>query len=186
MPKSRGRKRPAKTHGQQSRLIQPISRWKRTKQFGGGFVAVVGFVAALVTFLPRITVEPGGQIDPLKPYPIPFTITNTGIIPLFNVQPAIAVCKIYSGIPSARECNGNLKGGFIFAPWFSKRLWMDEKYTIRLDDAFKFVEAPSFDISIVVEYEPWFLRIKQKKEFRFFAKTERDGSLTWMARPLDK
>src|SRR5215470_7999352 len=53
-----------------------------------GFLAICTIVG-LIVFWPRLIVEAVGQIDPLRPFPITFKITNTGFIPLDSVQPAI-------------------------------------------------------------------------------------------------
>jgi hypothetical protein len=48
-------------------------------------------------FLPRVTVEAREQIKPLDPFSIHFIITNEGMIPLFDIEPATGVCHKIRG-----------------------------------------------------------------------------------------
>jgi hypothetical protein len=41
------------------------------------------------------------------------------------------------------------------------------------------------DISIIVEYQPWSMPMRQEKEFRFTTLPQSDGKLYWIARSLD-
>src|ERR1700750_2439718 len=103
MLRSRGRKPPKgpKTpplrQPEEQQAVTPPwwkKHWKALLAAAGGIPATVGFVSAMVTFLPRMIVEAAGQTDPSSPYPIPFTVTNTGVIPLGHVQPTIGVCSV--------------------------------------------------------------------------------------------
>lgn len=154
------------------------------------FLALVT-LAGLVVFWPRLTVEPGGQTDPSNPHPIVFTITNTGIIPLENVQPALGLCELSFGEPRnpIDRCVSPLGTKLVFVPWAVKKLSMDEKHQIRLDDFLGGAPGAKFgaaDISIAVSYNPWFFPIRREKEFRFVTRVENDGKLSWIPRPLEK
>jgi hypothetical protein len=101
----------------------------------GYIVAVVGLAASIVTFLPRMTVESDAKIDPSKPYPMPFTITNTGVVPLMSVQPAMGLCQISTEPgPLLDNCKGSLVSRLAKTEWFVNELAKDEKHIIRLDD----------------------------------------------------
>jgi hypothetical protein len=156
---------------------------------------VVGFVSAGITFLPRLTVEPGGQIDPSSPYPIPFKITNSGAIPLSDVQPMIGLCEIDYGHPPhdlPERCSSHLGSLLVFKPWFTKKLAVDEAITIDLNDLIHVPFGAKFsaaDISIDISFYPWFLRFwpfRADIERCFQTKLEPDGKLLWKARPVEK
>ena len=160
----------------------------------GGMTFCLGLAASVATFLPRITVDSPPQIDPLSPYPIPFTITNIGLVPLVNVQPAIGICELWTKRTSesshdSRPCEGSIRGRIMMDKWFIKELRADERHLIRLDDLFHIKPPARFggaDISIIVSYQPWLIPFKREFEFRFFTREEKDGTLSWTPRPLDR
>jgi hypothetical protein len=58
-----------------------------------------------------------------------------------------------------------------------------------LDDFLRFPAPEKFggaDISIVVEYQPWLLPVRQEKEFRFATEPRIDGKLEWVSRSVDE
>ncbi|WP_454813249.1 hypothetical protein [Labrys neptuniae] len=165
--------------------------WKAAATTAGVVVAIVGLASAVVAFLPRVTIEPGGPIDPSNPNPISFTIANTGIVPLREVQPMLGLCVLIWGEPKPLPGTCNKISTFmIYTPWHSDSLAIDERYTIHLDEVIK--AAGKFggaDISIRVDFYPWLLTFwpfRLEKEYRFQTKLEDDGKFSWMARPLDK
>jgi hypothetical protein len=155
-----------------------------------GFLAICTIVG-LIVFWPRLIVEAVGQIDPLRPFPITFKVTNTGFIPLESVQPAIGLCDFWTGSPKnlPDQCNGPL-GPYLQMPqWFVSTLARDETTEVRLDDLFNIIPPAQFgaaDISIKVAFNPWIIPIHWQREFRFQTRLERDGKLSWIARPLNK
>lgn len=174
---------PKKTH-----LKGPI--WLILK-IGSVIAFVVGLAASVVTFLPRVTVESGASIDPSNPYPIPFVITNTGIVPLTNVQPAIGLCAFWTGDPPQipPACDGSLHSRLVMPKWLVRELRHDEKHMIRLDDLFAIKPPAKFggaDISIVITYYPWLIPIKREVEFRFITHKENNAMLSWVPQPLGK
>jgi hypothetical protein len=208
MPRSTGRKKPSKTsvprRGPPQQPPWWNRHWKTVTKIVGLVVVTVGFCSALATFLPHVTVESGGPIDPSDPYPISFTITNTSIIPLTDIQPEIGLCKIVWGPPRnlPERCEKMLTF-LVFTPWFVKRLTPSEPYTIHLED-FLNIRGPSglaqfgaADISIKVDYSLGFLSFwpfrsanfwpfRSAKEYRFQTSLAPDGKLWWRHRPLEK
>jgi len=212
MPKSRGRK-PKKKKAQQTEVASkksappaavaskksaPLTTVASEKsawtllpsRLFAGFLAICTIVG-LIVFWPRLIVEAVGQIDPLRPFPITFKITNTGFIPLDSVQPAIGLCDFWTGSPKnlPDQCNGPL-GSYLQMPqWFVSTLARDETTEVRLDDLFNIIPPAQFgaaDISIKVAFNPWIVPIHWQREFRFQTRPERDGKLSWIARPLNK
>jgi hypothetical protein len=56
---------------------------------------LVGGLAAVMTFFPRITVvAAAGPIDQSNPASIAFTITNSNVYPLEDVGVTLAVCEL--------------------------------------------------------------------------------------------
>jgi hypothetical protein len=154
-------------------------------------------VAAVAVFLPRVTVDPAGFSDPAQSSFLTFTLTNTGIIPLTNVQPVFYPCNIYmrnpmnAPPPAVRpltRCAGPFKDGFEPPAWHAKVLAVDEKQTLRFDDYVntRYAIVEYADIAIGVKYQPWFLPFIREKQFRFVTRKEPDGKLSWISQPLEK
>ena len=196
MPKSKGRKKLDKKtiQPQRQKEFQPwwLGHWKRVAVFVGPIIAFVGLASSVATFLPHLTIKFAGPIDPSSPYPISFKITNTGIIPLSQIQPELGICELTWGEPKdLPERCPKLATYFVFAPWFAKSLAPSEPYTINLEE-FLNIKGGQFgaaDISIKVDHCPWFLRFWpfcSAKEYRFQTKLGSDGKLWWKSRPVDK
>jgi hypothetical protein len=150
---------------------------------------LLGGFAALVTFLPRISVSPSDPVDPANPFSSSFTITNANIVPLREVTALLGIGQIATE-PAQNRPN--------FVPTFTSRLtmpnWkdhvlsMDEKFTITLADAFGLppgVRLSGGDIAIVITYKPWFLPFRREKVFRFITHRQSNGILYWYSQPLD-
>ena len=161
--------------------------WKLT--FGASVVVTI--LAGGAFFLPRMTVEPTSEtVDESVPSPITFVIANTSVIPLWNVQPFLGVCTvdILGGGPGPKQkCSGPLYPRMVGSnKWPKRTLGIDERYTIAIQDAF-FIGAPTsgYDISIIVEYEAWFIPWTRHKEFRYETRILADHKIHWFARPLE-
>lgn len=196
MSKSRGRKAPKTPRIPNPPRPTPKERSKWHSRLWAGALAVatlIGGYVAVLTLLPRVTIKSASDLDPATTSPIiPFTIGNTGFIALYDVQPMVGICSI--DVAGARvpvrfagpNCNGPLRARISPPNWKASRLEVDEKYQIRLDDAFKGVTITNAEISIVVEFQIWFYPQRIRKEFRFSTRKEANGKLTWMPRPLEK
>ena len=145
---------------------------------------------SVIGLWPRLTVDPGGQIDPITLSPIQFTITNTGFLSLSNVRPMLGICQLGFGRPldSSFRCESPIPSKLVPRAWFARTLARDERHTIRLDDLFNVNPSLPFtgaDISIAFSLDLWFIP-RPTKEFRFVTRLERDGKFSWIQRPLDK
>jgi hypothetical protein len=68
---------------------------------------------------------------------------------------------------------------------------MDERYTIGFDAFAPAGQVPAWktggaDISIIVDYDPWFIPLQRRKEFRFEAFPTGDGLYQWRSRPVEQ
>lgn len=162
---------------------------------------MVGIVIGLVVFWPRMSVEASSQIDAAAPTGITMTITNTGWMPLRNLQPILGVGVIAIGTgPPVKDFdfNGPMQSKIAYTRWFTKTLAIDEKYQIRLDasgpkanDGLFYFSPGSgplgkLDFSLIIAYNPWIIPIRGEKEFRFVSRLESNGMLTLMARPVTR
>jgi hypothetical protein len=158
--------------------------------------------AAALFFLPRITVEPSGPYDPSQPTPLIFTIINTNIVPLRNVQVGLGVCYFDLGgtkIRSPESGNGEIpkdcsgpSGEIInITGWFFHWLDVDEKAQIPIESGIKNGIDPRqqidhANITIAVAYSPWWAPWRNIRQFRFVTRKLSDGKTYWSPEPLNK
>jgi hypothetical protein len=151
---------------------------------------LAGGTAAAVLLLPGVSVDSEGPIDPANPYPISFKIADANLIPLSNVNAYLAVCYVAAApAPVTQPCQSPDKVRLFKAAWRDHALTRDQSFIIALDDFMRFAAPAKFgaaDISIIVEYQPWSIPIRQEKEFRFTTLPQIDGKLYWIKRSLDE
>jgi hypothetical protein len=204
MPRSKGRKKPKPPSPPAS---PPPSKpqwwkrnWKRALAIGAFVVGAVGFASAIVTFLPRFAVDAPSPFDSLQPLSLPFTITNNSIIPLWDVQPYVGLCAVVFWGPKTGEviwkgehpCDGPLDVLFRNPNLFVRRFTTDEKLVVHIEDIIRPIiqrmnndrRMKSAVISIVLEFQPWFIPWQTTKQFRFSTREEPDGKLSWVPEPL--
>jgi hypothetical protein len=152
--------------------------------------ALVGGAAAALIFLPGVAVDPDGPVDPSSPHPISFTIADANFIPLDNVNVYLEICYIASApAPQVQPCQPPYKTRLFKAAWRDHALATDQQFAVALDDFLRFAPPEKLggaDISIIVEYQPWFVPLRQEKEFRFRTVSLTDGKLLWISRPPDE
>jgi hypothetical protein len=166
--------------------------------WGGVLVTLAG----AFFLLPRVTIEPSGPYDPSNPTPLIFTIANTNIVPLRNVQAGIGLCYIAikddvtlkgkgAGDIGPDACNGPSIVKLNITAWFVKWLDVDEKFQIAIEegikvDARKQIDNANFTIAVV--YTPWLMPSfwRNTKEFRFVTKKLSDGKIYWTPIPLNR
>jgi hypothetical protein len=150
---------------------------------------LVGGTTAAVVLLPGVTVDSEGPVDPSNPYPISFKIADSNFIPLNNVNAYLVVCYVAAApAPPAQQCQPPYKTRLFKASWRDHSVTTKQPFTITLDDFMRFAAPAKFggaDISIIVEYQPWLVPVRQEKEFRFTTLPQIDGKLHWIARSLD-
>jgi hypothetical protein len=164
----------------------------RGKRSRGALAAAVlaGGTATALIYLPGVAVDPARPLDPSNPYPISFTISDANVIPLDNVNVYLMTCyALAAPTPSAPPCQPPYQTRQFKAGWRGHSLRADQPFTVELDDFLRLAPPAKFggaDISIIVEYQPWFVPIRQEKEFRFATELGTDGKLYWTSRPVDE
>jgi hypothetical protein len=165
----------------------PSTRSKRSLPALAAAIVVGGATAALM-YLPGVTVDPVGPVDPSNPYPIGFTIASANLIPLNDVNVYLVICyAVAVPAPSAPTCQPPYKTRKFKAGWRGHALAADRPFTVVLDDFLRLAPPAKFggaDISIIVEYQPWLVPLRQEKEFRFATELGTDSRLYWASRPV--
>jgi hypothetical protein len=167
------------------------ARLKRGRALRALAAAIVGGgLAAAVLLLPGVTVDSAGPLDPANPYPLSFRIADANFIPLSSVNAYLVICYfVVAPATLARQCQSSDKTRLFKADWRDRTLVADQSFTITLDDFMRLPAPEKFggaDITIIVEYQPGRIPIRQEKEFRFTTLPQIDGKLHWIARSPDE
>ena len=151
-------------------------------------VTLVGFVAALLTLLPRLSLFVSDPVDPTNPFSASFTIINSGYVPLYAVAPRICLGEI--GFGNAQPSKRNWDYGVTCLPplqkWQMKEMAIDDRKTFAINEELTlnghFAEA---DIAVGVDYElplP-FIHWKRRKLFPLIAVRQTNGNYYWYSKP---
>jgi len=164
---------------------QNLHRFRKIFRVGTEWLlAIVTIAAFLLAVVPRPIVEVGGVLtDPSNPLSNAFTIRNNNIVPLEHTTVGIELNNVVLS-------NGSKFGWFSYGvtDWTNHYLGADEGITV--DFAGFGCRLPSCwyrvaDITIIVDYQPWFLPISRRKEFRFIGRVvpNQPKHMTWEERP---
>lgn len=207
MSKSRKRRERERQRPPKPPQPPPKERWSRSKKIFAGTLAVatiVGGLAAVLTFLPRVTVDFVDTEETSDTISSHFTITNTNFIPLEDLSVSIGLCRIQVSFKDFKGgdqpvdlitngqndiCDYSNISFLTVNTWLRHRLRMDERYTIDFSEYFKTYKMPlkllSGDSAIVLEFKLWIWPWPQKRYFRFVTETPKAGRVRWIAKPLD-
>jgi hypothetical protein len=150
-------------------------------------IVLIGLISGLIVFIPRVTVEPSGDIS--NPSSISVKVKNMGNIPLRNPLMDTLGCRIALGNghevpPDPKEC---IMSHFPPEPpdmWDRPWLDIDGYYTTGLGDHTFFLppnaQITYLNIVIRIGYYPYYLPFRQYKLFGFRSwRGTTDGKLYW-------
>ena len=169
--------------------------WRRIPLIGkaaiGFAAALLSLFAALVTFLPRVSMEPGDRVDPSDPLSETFTVTNSGIGSLYDVTAGICIGQIIMNpISFNPQQTFTLPCSEILRPeWKNHTLRMDERFTVTLQGIIEpgpgsGATISGADIAVLVQYHPWFMPFHREKAFRFITHSLPNKDVYWSSMPL--
>jgi hypothetical protein len=152
----------------------------------GGFI---GVVSAVLTFFPRLTASVGQQPGAGELGGETFTITNTGLLPLYNVSACMGLAAVTPKRYLRTETVEDLPQCKI--EWLNHKLGIDESLTLTGDEIIssKILEVMSnADLTVTIMYRPLPLRIVplSEKIFRFRLARRLDDIPYWYAIPSDR
>jgi hypothetical protein len=176
----------------------------------GGLATLLGAFAAAISFLPRMTVEASSLFDDSNAYSVSFNVTNTGFIPLRNVQVGVGVCDLQTEKDDFKAINickppREMPRLVLSLPrWTTPELAKDVKFAVTLSEALNIptdkyrAEHPNViggyqmmsklkgaDVIVMVHYRPWFMWWRLEEDFRFVAEKQPNEKMMWRPVPLD-
>jgi hypothetical protein len=151
-------------------------------------IGVPGILAALLTFLPRVTVTISDPVDLGNTFSALVTVANTGNIPLKAVGLSMGVGKICTQgapdctVPDFPSSQREYPSRFHRIQMQARDLKIDEHFTIALDDIFRAKDKDGLayaDIAIVVNYELPYIFLSQERTFPLYTRMASNGKLYW-------
>ena len=122
------------------------------------------------------------NLDPTNSLSTQFTLRNGNIVPLENVAVRVNFNE-FALVHGATLSNVSMT----FPNWRTEYLGVDEGLTVDFTNTVGCGgECPitTADISIIVDYAPWFLPLQRTKTFRFIArKRPNSAGWAWQERP---
>jgi len=151
-----------------------------------GLATLIGALAAIVTFFPRLTPSVSDPSDPNDPFSSSVTITNSGYMPLNSVDATVCLNELHLREPQKDPTYGAYGGDsnspsyarFGSKNWKTHYLGLDDRFTFLLNDAF----APGFgegSLALIVDYEIPVIHLKREKVFPLLSKKRNNGTFYW-------
>jgi hypothetical protein len=155
-----------------------------------GSATLIGGIAAIVMFFPRLTVAVSDPPDASQPFSSSITITNTGYLPLEEVGAQVALRRI-ENVDHGRVYGSEHFGARLFTrSWGNHNLGLDDKFTFAFNDlaGFPFFYAQdrlrAADVAVIVQYRVPLIRMRREKIFPFVARQQTNGNFYWYGEPL--
>jgi len=165
-----------------SKLRSTIAKtWKKILGTTFLLAALVGIASGVIYFLPKVSVSWSAPLDPQNPFSTPFTVSNDGPLPIWNVE---FYCRAHL-IKSAG--NASISGGAKLAGGIApiKKMPPNERVDIPCVALLIFTfPGPilSADISIGASFTtlPMSFWLHQEKETRLRTVRSSDGTFRWL------
>ena len=146
-----------------------------------GAATLIGGVAALLTFVPRVNVTGFDPLD-LDPFSSSVTVANTGYVKLDAVRLSLSIINIKNGQKTVHG-GSNYQDRVGFDGWGTHDLGLDDKFTVLLNDAIRLQDPidgqTEADVALVVSYELPFTHWRREKIFPIYARRQKNGALIW-------
>jgi hypothetical protein len=157
-----------------------------------GAATLIGGVAAVVVFLPRVLVaSPSAAVEPNNMMSSSFEISNTGYVPLEDVSVKLAAAymggtAIDGAIPEVLKSDGSPNFGIVIGLRNSEHryLGLDDHFTVNPES--NLIGVKTADVIFIVSYRPWIIPMRREKVFRFVAKKDARGNTYWRSWPANE
>jgi hypothetical protein len=145
------------------------------------FSIVLGVIAAVVSFLPRVSVSSSESLNPQTPFAAPFVVSNDGVIKITDVSTQMLVRRVMVAVGKDIVIEDNKL--FDSHPIPIPELDSGKKYTVNypllIGEGTPIAKA---DVDITVIFRVPFLPWKQSKTYKFTTEIASDKTLHWFPR----
>jgi hypothetical protein len=151
-------------------------------------IGIPGIVAALLTFLPRVSVNISDPVDLDNTFSALVTVTNTGNIPLKDVLVTMGIGVICTQgasncpVPEFPDPRREYPSRYRRSQILPRDLKIDDHFTIALDDITYAKEKGGLeyaDIAVIVSYKLPYIFLSKEKTFPLYTRKASNGKLYW-------
>jgi len=152
--------------------------YKRVGWLIGALVTVVTLVCGWYAFKSKIDVSYGTLVDQSNPYSTSFTLTNSGLLPLHNIEWAVELVDVQYPPPIIFQKNTvrQVERLFTLEPGGKTTQLMSPRDIVLSNDLPPKVQK--MDVLCSVCYQNFF-NISGKQDFRFLCFLTKEGNYQW-------
>jgi hypothetical protein len=148
-------------------------------------LGVLTFIGGLAVLWPRVGVTVSDPVDTNDPFSASATVSNTGFLPLHDVNAWFGLVRIVGGVNGATYEGAANYGTRIQPKALEEKhtLTMDDKFTFALNDIISFCKCSgeSADIAVIVEYHIPIIGLRLEKIFPYYLRKQ-GGNYYWYAK----
>jgi len=158
------------------------SAYKQVGWLIGALVTVVTLVCAWYAFQSKIEISYGALLDGSNPYSTPFTLTNNGLLPLYNINWRVDLIDVDYGIHSKIHDNSvsHVQEISPLDPGKKTTMFIAGPYSTNIPmvvvDGTK---LQKMKLLFSVNYQNFF-KLSEKQNFRFVCILTKDGHYEWL------
>jgi len=158
--------------------------WKTLLEGFGIFATIVGILAAILAFLPKLSVGVSGSLEPANPVKSVFFLSNDGQLPVYDIMVKCNFPKVKyfdgSGIDSSPD------SGFIFPESRANMLSPGHTMTLPCAHSLGF-KRPEYlteaEITIIVDFRPDYIWWHKRAVFPWRGEKAANGNWIWKSLP---
>ena len=147
-------------------------------------IVLIGFISAILSILPKISLSPGVALNSSSPLDIIFTISNDGPFKIKNITYEVDVLHLSSDGGPEIEMHGNRNIRFVHTEPEIPELRSGEKASFRRTLPIKGnnLLINECEIELVVLFKPSGWPFQKKKRFRYLAVKDHSNQWQWINR----
>ena len=144
-------------------------------------LAVLGFLIALLTIFPRISVSNDAPLDADDAFATPFVVSNDGYLPLYSVLFLVSTRDVRFTDGRAIIGTPDYKSRWTAPDWELPSLYPTKRHDVYAGRVIvSHGTLQSADIGIIVQYRPAFWPFRREILCRFKTQQGYDGRLHWL------
>ena len=187
MSKKKSRNQRKVRHSRKAKKPQAAPKAPRkprrvVKAIASAILALMGLLS-VVTYLPRLTIDPGVVLDPCNPLKTTFRISNDGYFSVSRIRYKFAMLHLVSTSETGLDVRMHGRNVFVMSSDVQiPLLQRNEKASLVCPPTFTQLtqDTSQCEIEIVVEYRPFIWPLTKERRYRFEARMDSNRHWQWI------